>query len=373
MIKVLYLHHVEQVSGAENSLLLLFRNLDRRRIVPFFAGPGSGPFPTALAAENIPVLPVPFGRLRNLAGLARSVWRIRKAIEDWRIDLLHSNGPQTNVCAGMAGRLAGIPVVWHARNLLEKGMWDVDRKTAFLASRIICNSDAIRDRFRGSCAWKKTVTILNAVDTREFNPGVDREIFRREMGLLPGAQAVGIVGRIGTGKGHEYFIEAAIMLLRAGSPARFFIVGDPLFSEDAWRTNALKQQIKAAGVEERIQFVGLRRDMPQVMRGLDVLVLASDAEPCGRVLFEAMASGTVVVATNSGGTPEVVRDGQEGILVPPRDSGALAHAIGRIIQDPDLRRRLGGAGVDRVQTAFTVDRYYGKIMNVYTEVLHGGE
>lgn len=372
-IKVLYLHHVAQVSGAENSLLLLFRNLDRRQVVPFFAGPGSGPFPTALAAENIPVLPVPFGRLRDLAGLAHSVRRIRKVIQDWRIDLLHSNGPQTNVCAGIAGRLAGVPVVWHARNLLEKGMWDVDRKTAWLASRIICNSDAIRDRFRGSRAWKNTVTIMNAVDTREFSPDVDREKFRREMGLSPGAPAVGIVGRLGTGKGHEYYLEAAIILLRAGSPARFFVIGDPLFSEDAWRADALRRQVKEAGFEGRIRFTGLRRDMPQVMRGLDILVLASDAEPCGRVLFEAMASGTAVVATNSGGTPEIVRDGQEGLLVPPRDSAALAQAIGRVIQDPDLRLRLGRAGVDRVQSAFTVDRYRGKIMDVYAKALHAPE
>jgi glycosyltransferase involved in cell wall biosynthesis len=368
-IKVLYLHHVEQISGAENSLLLLLRNLDRSQVVPFFAGPGSGPFPTALAAENIPVLPVPFGRLRNLAGVARSVRRIRKLIEDWRIDLLHSNGPQTNVCAGIAGRLANVPSVWHARNLLEKGMWDVDRKSAWLASRIICNSDAIRARFRGSRAWQKTVTILNAVDTREFGLHADREAFRREMGLSPGAPAVGIVGRIGTGKGHEYFIDAAITLLRAGSPAKFFIVGDPLFSEDVWRPGALGQRVKDAGFEGRIQFIGLRRDMPQVMRGLDVLVLASDAEPCGRVLFEAMASGTAVVATNTGGTPEIVRDGTEGILIPPRNSEALADAIGVLLDAPRLREKLGRNGVARVLQEFAVDRYVARTLEVYEQAV----
>lgn len=352
-------------------MLLLLRNLDRSQVVPFFAGPGSGPFPTALAAENIPVLPVPFGRLRNLAGLIHSVRHIRKLIKDWRIGLLHSNGPQTNVCAGIAGRLANVPSVWHARNLLEEGMWDVDRQSAWLASRIICNSDAIRARFRDSSAWGKAVAILNAVDTREFTPHADREEFRREMRLSPGTLTVGIVGRIGTGKGHEYFIDAAIALLRAGSPAQFLVVGAPLFSDDAWRPDVLHQRIKNAGIEGRIQFAGLRRDMPQVMRGLDVLVLASDAEPCGRVLFEAMASGIAVVATNSGGTPEIVRDGHEGILVPPRDPGALARAINRLVTDTELRAAMGRAGVARVQAQFTVDRHVQRTMEVYAEAVRG--
>ena len=367
-IRVLYLHHVKQISGAENSLLLLFRNLDRSQIVPMFAGPAVGPFPDALIKENIPVFPIPFGRLRNLSALARSVRSLGKLIRDRDIDLIHSNGPQTNVCAGIAGRLTNRPVVWHTRNLLERGMWDVDRTAAGLASRIICNSEAIRNRFRGSKAWKKTVTILNAVDTREFSLQVNREDFRHEMELPPGVPAIGIVGRIGTGKGHEYFLDAAIKLLHTGTTAQFLIVGAPLFAEDAWRVDVLRRRVQEAHYEECIRFTGLRRDMPQVMRGLDVLVLASDAEPCGRVLFEAMASGTAIVATNSGGTPEIVRHGQEGLLVPPRDSEALACAIGRLVTDPQLQASLGRNGVLRAQREFTVERYVAHTLDVYAHV-----
>jgi len=104
------------------------------------------------------------------------------------------------------------------------------------------------------------------------------------------------------------------------------------------------------------------------MRGLDVLVLASDAEPCGRVLFEAMASGTAIVATNSGGTPEIVRHGQEGLLVPPRDSEALACAIGRLVTDPQLQANLGRNGVLRAQREFTVERYVARTLDVYAQV-----
>ena len=292
---------------------------------------------------------------------------MRALIRAHRVDLVHANGPQTNVCAGVAGRLTGVPVVWHARNLLHGGMRDVDRMLAWLPTRIICNAGAIRARFRGSRGWAKSVTILNAVDTREFGPAVPREPFRRELGLGADEPAVGIVGRIGLGKGHETFVEAAIGLLRTGGPGQFLVVGDPLFAEDGWRADALRRRVKDARVEHRIRFLGQRHDIPQVMRGLDLLVLASDAEPCGRVLFEAMASGTAIVATNTGGTPEIVRDGVEGLLVPPRDAEALAAALRRLLGDPALRQRFGRAGVARVQAEFTVEQYVARTLRVYED------
>lgn len=367
-INVLYLHHVAELSGAENSLRLLLRHLDRRRVRPLFAGPVSGPFPAVLAEASVTLCPVAFARVRDLRALVRSVRQVRDLIREHRVDLVHANAPQTNLPAGLAARLTGIPAVWHARNLLHGRMWDIDRMLAILPARIICNSEAIRRRFVRSRGWAKSVTIVNAVDTREFHLGVPREPFRRELGIPPHLAAVGIVGRIGLGKGHEHFVEAAIRLLAAGVAAHFLMIGDTLFAEDAWRIDALRRRIKDAGREDRIHFTGFRRDIPQVMRGLDVLVLASEAEPCGRVLFEAMASGTAVVATDSGGTPEIVRDGREGLLVPPSDPTALAAAIRQLVEDASLRDRLGRAGIARVQTEFTIERHVARTLEVYEDV-----
>ena len=367
--RILYLHHVGNLSGAEGSLRLLLRHLDRARVEPLFAGPARGPFVAALAADGVTTLPLTFGPLRRVGGVLRAVARLVRLTRAHRVDLLHANGPQTNVPAGLAGRLTGVPVIWHARNLIAGDMWDVDRALAPLATRIVCNADAIRRRFAGSRGWERSVTIINAVDTREFHPGVPRAPFRRELGVPDAAPLIGIVGRLGLGKGHEHFVEAALRLLGGGLDAHFAVVGDPLFDEDTWRADALRRAVKDAGREDRVRFVGYRRDIPAVMRGLDVLVLASDAEPCGRVLFEAMAAGTPIVATNSGGTPEIVRDGIEGILVPPRDPAALARAIGALAADPGLRARLGAAGVARVAAEFTIERYVARTLAVYDEAL----
>ncbi len=367
--RVLYLHHVGELSGAERSLALLLRHLDRARVTPLFAGPARGAFPAALAADGVPVLPLAFSPLRRAGAVLATVARLVRLLRAHRVDLVHANGPQTNVPAGLAGRLAGVPVVWHARNLIAGDMRDVDRVLAPLATRIVCNAEAIRRRFAGSRGWDRSVTIINAVDTREFHPGAARAPFRRELGVAEHGVLVGIVGRIGLGKGHEHFVEAAVRLRREGADAHFVVVGDPLFEEDAWRADALRRAVKDAGVEDRVRFVGYRRDVPEVMRGLDIMVLASDAEPCGRVLFEAMASGTAVVATDSGGTPEIVRDGREGLLVPPRDAAALARAVGALVDDRALRARLGAAGVARVAAEFTIERYVARMHAVYDEAL----
>jgi glycosyltransferase involved in cell wall biosynthesis len=370
--RVLYLHHVGALSGAERSLRLLLRHLDRARVEPLFAGPARGALVEALAADGVPTLPLAFSPLRRAGAVLATVVRLVRLVRAHRVDLLHANGPQTNVPAGLAGRWSGVPVVWHARNLLAEGMRDVDRALAPLATRIVCNAEAIRRRFAGSRGWDRSVTIVNAVDTREFHPGVPRAPFRRELGVPDAVPLVGIVGRIGLGKGHAHFVEAAVRLVRAGAGAHFVVVGDPLFDEDAWRADALRRAVKDAGAEDRIRFLGYRRDVPAVMRGLDVLVLASDAEPCGRVLFEAMASGTAVVATDSGGTPEIVRDGREGLLVPPRDPAALARAIGTLAADPARRARLGAGGVARVAAEFTIERHVERTLAVYDAALAGG-
>ena len=370
--RVLYLHHVGELSGAENSLRLLLRHIDRARVEPLFAGPVRGLFPEVLAADGIPTLPLTFGRLRQVRVVLAAVARLVRLVRTRRIDLLHANGPQTNVPAALAGRLTGVPVIWHARNLIVGDMRDVDRVLAPLATRIVCNSEAIRRRFAGSRGWDRTVTIVNAVDTREFHPGVPRAPFRAELGIPDGAPLIGIVGRIGSGKGVEHFVEAAIRLLTGGLDAHFVIVGDPLFDEDAWRAEAVRRTVKDAGREDRIQFVGYRRDVPVVMRGLDVLVLASDAEGCGRVLFEAMASGTAIVATDNGGTPEVVRDDREALLVPTGDPVALAHAIAALATDGARRARLGAAGVARVAAEFTIERYVTQMLGVYEAALGQG-
>jgi glycosyltransferase involved in cell wall biosynthesis len=368
MTRVLYVHHVGRIAGAEGSLLLLFRHLDRARVTPWCAAPAPSPFADAAGALGVPVLPASFTPLRRLGGVLRSARALSAMIRAHAIDVVHANGPQTNVPAALAARRAGVPVVWHARNLLWGGMRDVDRMLARLATRIVCNADAIRERFRDSAGEHRAVTVMNAIDPAEFHPGVTPAALAGELGVAPGTPLVGLVGRIGLGKGHEHFVDAALALLARGTAACFVIVGDTGSPDDTARVERLRWRVKDAGADDRVRFVGHRRDVPAVMRALDVVVLASDAEPCGRVLFEAAACGTAIVATNTGGTPEIVRHDREALLVPPRDPSAMATALDRLITDEALRARLGRAGAERARTEFSVARHVERMTAIYEEL-----
>ncbi|MEE9276656.1 MAG: glycosyltransferase, partial [bacterium] len=127
MHTILYCHHYAQIAGGETSLLELFRSLDRSRFRPLLAGPGEGPFPEAARALGVEVAPLEYGPLRRADRLLRSAARLRRIAREKGAALLHANGPPTNLPAALAGRLAGLPVIWHARTMAGDGEFDVDR------------------------------------------------------------------------------------------------------------------------------------------------------------------------------------------------------------------------------------------------------
>jgi glycosyltransferase involved in cell wall biosynthesis len=150
---------------------------------------------------------------------------------------------------------------------------------------------------------------------------------------------------------------------RAGRPVRLLVAG----------TGSLQQSYKAMvhdlGVADMVTFLGFRRDIADLIAAADALVLASVAEAFGFVLTEALYLGTPVVATRAGGIPEIVDDGVDGLLVPPADAEGLATAIVRLVQDDQLRRRIAGAGREKVPARFAFERMVRQYEQVYEECL----
>lgn len=371
MHTVLYCHHYTQISGGETSLLELFRHLDRGRFRPLLAAPPEGPFPDAARELGVEVVPAAYGPLRRLDMMARTVARLRRVARARAVSLLHANGPLTNIPAAIAGRLAGVPAVWHARNLIVPGEEiDLDRLLLPLASLLIANSDAIRERFRyGGKLSPRTTTIINGVDVERFHPSVSGEEVRARFGAGPGAVLAGVVGRISPIKGQRTFIEAATRLIPRFPELRFLIVGAGLFAGEKKCEGELRALVAAQGLGERVFFSGYQRDVRAHTAALDICVVPSDAEPCGRVIFEAMAMAKPVVGTSTGGTPEIAAEGETGLLVPPRDPDALAAALARLASDAALRRRMGEAGRRRVVERFTIQAHARKTEEAYLRLL----
>ncbi len=365
---ILYFHDREWIAGAEQSLFQFVSRLDKSKFLPFFVLAKEGEFSRILEKERIPVRIVPFHPFRSFRwdGILKTFLDLRKVVRETYPHLLHSNTPRTNLYAGVLGRLHKTPVVWHARNLLYGNMMDTDRLFLFLAKKIVCNSDAIRNRFKQS---EKAVTIHSGVDCDKFKPDDTKGRTFRGRFQLGEASLVGLIARVGLGKGHEIFLGAAAKAHEAFPKTRFLIVGRAENKEDEEREKKLRELSVRLGISDVVSFLGYQEDMPSVMSALDLVVVATEAEPFGRVILEAMAAGKPVIGTASGGTPELIQDGENGLLVPPRDERAIAKAILALLRNPLKAKEMGERGRKRILSDFTIDRHVKKIEGLYQELI----
>ena len=183
-----------------------------------------------------------------------------------------------------------------------------------------------------------------------------------EFWLPTHAPVVGNVAALVPHKGQRYLIDAAPLVIREIPDARFVIVGQGELE------SALQKQIRNHRLERHVILAGFRPDVLSLHKGFDVFVMSSVTEGLGTSLLDAMASARPVVATRTGGIPEVVEDGETGLLVPPRNPEALAHAIIRLLRDEPLRQRMAAAGLARVKAHFSADRMVQQTLDVYARL-----
>ena len=224
--------------------------------------------------------------------------------------------------AGLAGRIAGVPIVWHLRVVDSDGYWD--RLLAALAVRIIANSQAVRQRLAWLQNEDKVQIIYNGENLHKYRRVNGIEV-RRELGVEDG-YLIAMVGRLSAEKDYETYLKAARVITAQMPQTRFLVVGkDP--DTDQARKRYLEQLANQLGLSDRVVFTGPRQDIPRIMVGLDVLVHCAHTEAFGRVLVEAMAAETPVVATAVGGIPEVIEDNQTGLLVDEGDVEGVGMAV----------------------------------------------
>ena len=366
---ILYLHNESIMGGAEISLLNLVKRLDRKLFIPHFVCSKEGPFIDELRKINIPPDFVQFPSIRwpNPVRICNTIRGLVNIIKKRQIDLVHSNQPRSNLFGAIAAKIKNVPIVWHER-CLEQGRFDSDNIFSFLPDKIICNSNAVRNRFtKGTKTDTKIRTIINGVDLSEFNQELNGSVIRNEFNIDKDELVVGTIGRIDPEKGYECFLESAKIILQDARNVRFLVVGDasnnPSFGKSLYEMSAEK------GIDKNTIFTGFRRDIPLLLASMDVVVLPSGIDACSRVLFEAMAMQKPIVAANAGGTPEIVQDGITGLLVKPRDSSDMAKSIMKLLHNRSLSEQYGKAGRERVEEMFTIERNIKETENVYLALL----
>jgi L-malate glycosyltransferase len=357
-------------AGAQSHMHQLVSGLDRGRLAPEVCCLiGGGPLAESLRTLGVPVDELGVARIYGPSGLS-ALFRLARRLRRARVQIVHTYLISANVLGTLASRLAGVPAVitsrrdmgfsrnWRLR-LVEEGIVNrlVDRVVA------VCPAvAAVTLRERGLDA-RKVVTIPNGVDCEEFDPArYSREAARSELGLSPDEPAVGIVASLSPVKGHADLLAAAARVLPRRR-ARFVLIGDgPLRPE----LEALAQQL---GIKEQVVFAGVRGDVARLLPGLDIVAIASHSEGLSNTLLEAMAMARPVVATDVGGNPDVLRDGENGRLVPARDPEALAASLLALIEAPEAARRLGEAARRFVAAEFPLSRMVARHEELYRSLL----
>jgi glycosyltransferase involved in cell wall biosynthesis len=272
-----------------------------------------------------------------------------------------------------ATRLAGgIPVLLTKRLASSVDKKDpIHRRLYAGTARIIAISSAIKENIlkRTDVPAERIVVLPNGVDLARFTPEEgSRERAREELGIPPGAPAVGLVGRISRGKGHLAFVRGAALLRQSFPEARFLIVGSVTDGEKEY-DRAVRSLVSELGLEERVIFAGFREDVPRVLSALDALVVPSRSEALGNVVLEGMAARLPIAAAGEAGIRDIVVDGETGLLFPPDDPPRLADAVRRLLEDASLRRAMGAKGRRRVEDLFDRKKRTDRIEELYAEVL----
>jgi glycosyltransferase involved in cell wall biosynthesis len=329
-----------------------------------------GPMLQALQRARIPVVEFRKGKTLRSANGIYQLLRLVIFLRRGKFQVVHAHDLWANVLGAFAAWLARTPVIISSRRYLEDlHEWDSPWRSAMnrivyrLSTLVVVNARAIRDvlvKKEGVPAEKVSV-VYNGVDVNRFAYAPrDRDKVLPDVGRE--AKVVAVLGNMYSPmKGHAFLVEAARHVCRKQRDVVFLLIGD------GKERPKLEQQVREAGLERQILFLGRREDIPELLACCDLSVLPSEAEGLPNSVLEAMAAGLPVVATCVGGVPEVIRDGMDGLLVPPRDPGALAEAILRALYDPDLAKKLAAVGQQRVRTRFSFDRLVTTLEQLYRD------
>lgn len=327
--------------------------------------------------NNIKVINLPF-LVRKIAPLTdlRALFTLFKILRKERPDIVHTHTSKAGFLGRFASFLARVPIIIHTPHghvfhsyfgpVLTKIFVIAEKISSLITDKIITLTNRERDEHieRRIAPLNKFITIHSGVDLDRFmNLNINIKKKKKELNIPKDYCVIGTVGRLVPIKGHKYLVSAAEMIIKEFPKTVFIFVGDGFLKP------ILERHAEALGIRKNIIFTGWRKDVPEILYLFDILVFPSLNEGMGRVMVEGMSLGKPIVASNVGGIRDLIEDGKNGILVPPRDSNALRKAISRLIRNKKLAEGLGKIGKMEVYPDFDASTMVKKIDNLYESLL----
>lgn len=365
-LSVLHINHKNCVGGSALQMLRLARHQRRRGLRVTILTRPSTEWEKERCRGEVKIV---YANLSGSFDLA-SVTRIARLVRKEGIDIIHAHKG-----ADLAlGLLASVRVPVGGVVVHRTVAFPLDRLNSWKyrlrrVDRIIAVSRAVKEELvqSGRIDPARVVVVHRGLELDRFEPAVPpAEGLAAEFGIPEGERVVGMIANVLRHKGHEVLLGAAARVVRRIPRTVFLLVGE---LTDADLMGRLRRRVKDLSLESRVRFTGFRNDISDIAKLFDVGVLASTSEGFPNVLLEQMAVARPVVATRVGGAPEIVADGETGILVPPGDPQALGDAIAQLLEHPELGREMGMRARRRVELEFSMEKQVRRIEDVYQEVL----
>ncbi|MFO7652984.1 MAG: glycosyltransferase family 4 protein [Candidatus Krumholzibacteriia bacterium] len=359
-MQILFATNMRRWGGGEKWMLTAAAAMRERGHGVALAAPPDAVILARADRAGIEVLPAPFARDLDPVSFLR-VWRHCRRR---RVQVLCLNMDRVLRIAGLAARLAGVPVVLPRRGseFPLKSHLNYRFHYRCVATGVIVNSEATARTLVQDIAWRPAGSVhvlYNGLDLAPFATARPRARLRRALGLAEGDLALVLVGELTARKNAALLVGVLPSLLRDHPRVQVLLAGEGEERE------ALSGQAAGLGVADHVRILGFRDDVPDLLAAADLLVHPARVEGFGYAVVEAMAAGLPVVATRASSIPEIVVDGETGFLFPLDDAAGLEAAVRRYLADPDLRARHGAAGREHVRRRFELGARTGELEAIF--------
>lgn len=379
-IKVLFVSHTSYLfGGAENSLLLILKSINRERFDPVVIIPRSGLLEEELNRLGIRTYKVKYAHwVREHVGIMIFIYciileifaqpKFIRIIKKERINIIYSN-TMVIFSGAISAFFTRIPHIWHIREIIKN-----DPSLCFFfpdklllnfvmkfSNRIIAISQAVANQFSVD-NFEKIRVVPNAVDFHVFEGHTSIPTIN---GINPEDYLVAVIGYIHEKKAQDYAIRAVKLASRKIPNIKLLLIG----RDSNVFKKKLEQLIFELCLSDKVIFTGHRNDIPQIYTFCKVILIPSLNEPFGRTTIEAMAAGVPVIGTNSGATKEILQDGITGYLVSPEDPSEMAERIIKLFNHPEIAKKFGNNGKKIVQEKYNMGRHINNIEENIIEIL----